>query len=275
MKRLWWALPIAALVIATALLVLNVQTGAPPQALAPAPPPAAIPAAPPVASPTTQAPTKSPTPSSPASPVTPVPNSGLDAVLKKLLRGNIAFNNPEQMRVGETGQIEAVLSINMPADELMNQLSAAGRRESASILVSDHMEATLSGGGAFDVAPAGPQTQWISKDEATTWHWLVTPKLTGPQYLTLSVDAIITINGDKDTRNITTLTRQIEVEIARPHNEEEWFGQIKTWIEAVGWGWGVLAALIAAGASFWHKIQSWIRPKRKRVEVVKADENHD
>jgi hypothetical protein len=228
-------------------------------------------------------PTPSPTPpdtptsppSSPPSRVGSAPVSPLDLQLKKLAQGNIAFNNPEKMRVGETAEIEAKLAVTIPADELMGLLNAAGKRESASLEVSDHMQATLTGGAAFDVSPAGPQSQWISKDAPTTWHWLVTPKLTGPQFLTLSVDAIITINGDKDTRNITTLTRSIEVDVAHPHNEEEWVAWIKDQGEAFGWGWGALAAVIAVVTGFWRRIRGWVRSRQDQSGSKGGDGNKD
>ena len=226
-------------------------------------------ATPTLAPPQPQAP---PTPT-PTSPPTPTPNSPLDLQLKKMVQGNIAFNNPEKMQVGETEPIEAKLALTIPADELMGLLTAAGKRESASLEVSDHMQATLTGGAAFDVSPAGPQSQWISKDAPTEWHWLVTPKLTGPQFLTLTVDAIIAINGDKDTRNITTLTRPIQVDVAHPHNEEEWVAWIKDQGEAFGWGWGALAAVIAVVTGFWHKMRGWLRSKQGKNESKGVDEN--
>ena len=263
----------------------------PPVALAPQPsaiePPTVVPLPPPSAPPSppvvTSAPTAPVVTSAPTAPVVPTrqtpavsaAQSPLDAALEKLVQGHIAFNNPERMRVGETGEVQAVLAINISADDLMRQLTAAGTHESASLLVSDHMQATLTGGAAFDVSPGGPQSQWISKDTSTTWHWLVTPKLTGPQFLTLSVDAIITINGEKDTRNITTLTRQISVDVAQPHNEEEWFARIKEWAEAFGWGWGVAAAVAAAVAGFWRRVRRWAKPKSKQAGSTDADADHD
>jgi hypothetical protein len=229
-----------------------------------------------------QTPNPPPTVATPPSPSRPAPipdgsatDSPLDLQLKKLVQGNIAFNNPEKMQVGETEQIEAKLAVAIPADKLMGLLTAAGKRESASLEVPDHMQATLTGGAAFDVSPAGPQSQWISKDAPTEWHWLVTPKLTGPQYLTLTVDAIITINGDKDTRNITTLTRPIEVDVAHPHNEEEWVAWIKNQGEAFGWGWGALAAVIAVLTGFWHKMRGWLTPKQRQSGSKDADQDRD
>jgi hypothetical protein len=228
-------------------------------------------ATPTLAPPQPQAP---PTPT-PTSPPTRTPTSPLDLQLKKMVQGNIAFNNPEKMQVGETEPIDVKLAVTIPADELMGLLTAAGKRESASLEVSDHMQATLTGGAAFDVSPTGPQSQWISKDTPTAWHWLATPKLTGPQFLTLTVDAIITINGDKDTRNITTLTRPIEVDVAHPHNEEEWVAWIKDQGEAFGWGWGALAAVIAVVTGFWHKMRGWLRPKQRQSESKDADKDQD
>ena len=201
------------------------------------------------------------------------PSSPLDEALKKLVQGNIAFNNPENMRVADTGEVQAVLSIDVPVNELINSLTAAGKKESASLQVSDHMQATLAGGGAFDVTPAGPQTQWISTTGTTTWHWLVTPKLTGEQFLTLTVDAIITFNGQSDTRNITTLTRQIEVAVASPHSAEEWFAWVKERIEAVGWGWGIVAVAFGAAVGVWHKIVRRFRPEDNDQAAPPDDAN--
>lgn len=297
MQRLWWGLPIAFILLTLSWFMLNQRIGQPPSPIeaTPAPPPKSLaqpvqpverpplPVAPPTLGPVVPPPVISPpatssTPPEPTAtphrPVKPL-SSPLDEALQKLVKGNIAFNNPQQMRIGETGEVEAIIAVTVPADELMNALTVEGKRENASLLVSDRMQAALTGGGAFDVAPTGPQTQWLSKDAPTVWHWLVTPKLTGPQFLTLSVDAIITINGEKDTRNITTLTRQIAVEVARPHNEEEWFAWVKEHIEAVGWGWGVLAAVIGTMTGFWRRLRQWFRKASKKAGTRDTDEDHD
>jgi hypothetical protein len=99
--------------------------------------------------------------------------SPLDQALQKLIAGNVAFNTPENMSVGRSRIIEAKLSVNLPPDILVAQLSEAGKRESASLSVADRMNATLSGGGAFDVSPSGPQQQLISRQKVTTWTWEV------------------------------------------------------------------------------------------------------
>jgi len=198
-------------------------------------------------------------------------DSPLDGALKAMVPGHVVFNNPETMRVGDTAEVQALLAIDISIDDLMKLLTAEGKKESDKLLVSDRMQATLVGGGAFDVSPSGAQTQWVSKSGPTTWHWLVTPKLTGEQFLTLTVDAIIMIDKEKDTRNISTLTRKIVVEVARPHNEEEWFEWFKKRAEAIGWGWGVIVAVFAAMVAAIGRIRGWFRPKP--TETRPTDEN--
>jgi hypothetical protein len=115
--------------------------------------------------------------------------------LEQLITGNVAFNTPDHVRVGEPHIIQAKLAVNIPQNALIVQLSEAGRRESARVAVADRMVATLNGGAAFDVSPSGPQPQWISHQEVTTWTWDVTAKQPGTQYLILSLDAVLTIDG--------------------------------------------------------------------------------
>jgi hypothetical protein len=197
--------------------------------------------------------------------------SPLDVALKEMVEGHIVFNNPEKMRVGDTGEVEAVLAVNVPVDDLLKQLTAAGKQEEASLLVSDHMRATLSGGGAFDVDPIGPQTQWISQQKTTIWHWLVTPKLQGTQFLILTVDAIITINGEKDTRTITTLKRKIEVEVRQTVEREFVSVQHDSKLDDSKWVLEWLAAFvivvggIGAAIDKRHEIGSWSRKYFQRI----------
>ncbi len=119
----------------------------------------------------------------------PAGGSPLDAALERLVSGNIAFNTPDRIPLGKSKIIEAKLSINLPPKVLLDQLGEAGAKESASIKVADRMIATLTGGGAFDVSPSGPQQQLISNQQVTTWTWVVTPKQPGSQFLILSFDA--------------------------------------------------------------------------------------
>jgi tetratricopeptide (TPR) repeat protein len=179
--------------------------------------------------------------------------SPLDAALRKLLAGHVAFNNPERMKLGHPQIIEAKLSTTMSAVQLIAELTEAGKKESANLQVADRMSATLSGGNAFDISPFGPQTQWISQQETTTWTWQAVPKTTGTQFLILSFDAIISIDGKEGTRNVNTLKKQIEVEVGTPETLGEWFDLIRTWSENISWLWATVLVPISLLVIGWWR----------------------
>ncbi len=185
---------------------------------------------------------------------TPAPQtSPLDAMLDKLVAGNIAFNTPEHVRLGKPQIVEAKLAVNFSGDELIAQLNEAGKKEKSPIQVADRMTATLSGGAAFDVSPSGTQQQFISHAQVTTWTWEVTAKQPGTQYLLLSVDAVLTIDGKEGTRNINTFKRTIEVEVAWPETTSEWFQWVKEWFENIAWLWATV--LVPIGLWVWSRFR--------------------
>jgi hypothetical protein len=130
--------------------------------------------------------------------------------------------------------------------------------------VSDKMSATLSGAGAFDISPSGPQVQLISHRDTTIWTWTITAKAAGTQFLILSFDAFLTIDGKEGTRTINTLTRKIDVQVGWPETPEEWLEYGKKLFEGVSWLWATILVPIAAYAvHFWRK--------RGGVEEVEDD----
>jgi TIR domain len=193
--------------------------------------------------------------------------SSLDEALNKLVSGNIAFNTPDHVRVGKSQIIEAKLSVNLPADVLIAQLRAAGAKESASMQVADRMIATLSGGSAFDVSPSGPQQQLISQQQMTSWTWLVTAKQPGTQYLILSFDAVLSVDGKEGTRNFNTFTKKIEVEVGWPETPGEWFALLKgskEGVENISWLWATIFVPLGALVLWlWNKIRKKPSPLTK------------
>jgi hypothetical protein len=183
--------------------------------------------------------------------------SPLDEALQKLIAGNVAFNTPEHMSVGKSQIIEAKLSVNMPPEALIAQLSEAGKKESASLSVADRMSATLSGGGAFEVSPSGPQQQLISREQATSWTWEVTAKQVGTQYLILSFDAMLTVDGKDGTRNINTFKRSIKVEVGWPQTPSEWLEWFKKLSENLSWLW--MTILVPVGVWIWARLRKKAR----------------
>jgi hypothetical protein len=191
------------------------------------------------------------------------PVSPLDTALSKLVAGNVALNNPDRMRVGDSHIVEVKLSTTLSPADLKSQLTEAGNQEAASLLVGDRMSATLNGGDAFDISPPGPQVQWISDSQVTTWTWNVTPKTAGSQYLIMTFDAVITVDGKDGTRNVRTLTHKIDVEIGWPHTPAEWFEFSKKWFDNVNWLWASFLAPIGLLFVGW-----WRRRVRQQTTSV-------
>ncbi len=165
------------------------------------------------------------------------------------------------MKLGKSQIIEAKLSVTKTPSALIAELTAGGVTQSATLQVSDKMAATLNGGDAFDVSPAGPQAQLISQVETTTWTWTVTPKLSGTQFLILSFDALITVNGQEGARTVNTLRKQIDVEVGWPETPGEWFDYAKSLVEDASWLWGTI--LVPIAALIIHRLRRSKRRKRR------------
>jgi hypothetical protein len=174
----------------------------------------------------------------------------IDRALARLAIGKVAFNVVEHARVGRPLVVEAKLSANLTPDELALQVVEAGKVEVVTLRISDRMVATLSGGSAFDVSPNTPAEQWVSKNETTSWNWLVTPKTVGEQLLILSFDAVISIDGKDDKRSIMTLKRAIDVDVGWPETLGEWLELARKTVENISALWA--AILLPIGAGVWH-----------------------
>jgi hypothetical protein len=197
----------------------------------------------------------------------PVPEikSSVDEALARLQAARVAFNTPEKARVGKQFVVEAKLSTHLSGEKMKVLLEEPGKREIEALKVSDRMAATLSGGAAFDISPSGPKEQWVSSNETTDWDWQVTPKSVGAQFLILSFDARVTVNGHEDIRNINTFKRRIDVDVSWPETVGEWLEFIKTNGENVSWIWVTL--LLPIGGCIW----AWIRRKRRPDDPMDAD----
>jgi hypothetical protein len=184
--------------------------------------------------------------------VVPVPNTDLakiDRALEALDAAKAAFNTPDHARAGTPISVEVVLSTHLSPEKLKSLVVQSGGQVTlADLKISDRMVATLSGGSAFDISPTTPTEQWISEKEPTRWAWIVTPKAVGEQFLILSFDAVISIDGKDDKRSITTLRRRIDVEVGWPETWGEWLELARKTAEDISYLWAAILLPIGAGA---------------------------
>ena len=169
----------------------------------------------------------------------------VDEVLSQLVLGNVAFNSPEKINIEDTVSIKVVLSPNEAEAVLLDRVDEPGTKVSESLQVSNLMEARLSGEG-FKIVAVTKERQAISSG-VTEWIWDVTPLAEGKRQLTLTIDALITINGEVVPKTLRTFRKPIEVEVT---NTQKVSGMLN---EHGKWLWSTLLV----------PIFGWVFKKRK------------
>jgi hypothetical protein len=69
-------------------------------------------------------------------------------------------------------------------------------------------------GEAFTIATAsGSGIVAVARSEPTIWEWQVTPERPGTQLLTLTLEAVLNIDGKETPKRFRVLRERIEVEV--------------------------------------------------------------
>lgn len=152
----------------------------------------------------------------------------VDEVLSQLVLGNVAFNSPEKINIEDTVSIKVVLSPNEAEAVLLDRIDEPGSKVSESLQVSNLMEARLSGEG-FKIVAVTKERQAVSSG-VTEWIWDVTPLSEGKRQLTLTIDALITINGEVVPKTLRTFRKPIEVEITKTQKVSGMLNEHGKWL---------------------------------------------
>ncbi len=141
----------------------------------------------------------------------------VDAALGELVRGHVAFNTPERMQYRERRTVTLFASPQMDAatlsEELRERIGSGEAVQVEALQVAPLMEAHLEGAPAFEVTALTPGRQPVSRSTPTEWRWDVRASETGTQTLHLTMNAVVTIDGERFPRSLGVLDRDIEVEI--------------------------------------------------------------
>jgi len=174
------------------------------------------------------------------------PLSRIDEVLASFPVGNMAFNVPESIEIGQTFTVRLILSPKKSITEIQSELDRSLQTkqsiESAQVRLSSQMEARMTGEN-FDIVAVTPETLAISGSEDTQWTWDVTAKQGGPQQLHLTVSAILYINGETTPRVVSEFDRKVTVNVGFGHRVASFMGGNWQWlwatlvVPAVGWWW--------------------------------------
>jgi hypothetical protein len=169
----------------------------------------------------------------------------IDDVLKKLVPGNIAFNVPGAMDLGEVEIIELLVSPTLPHQTLQRMIDEKGMTEGyGEIRLSERMQARLVGHGVMAITP---EEQLISWEEPTRWEWQVQAVDPGVQVLHLSMNAIVRFNGESVPRSVRTFKKEIRVRVTP--------GQRVLAFVQGNWQWLWATIVVPAGAWLWRRRQ--------------------
>lgn len=171
--------------------------------------------------------------------------SQVDAALRNLASGTVAFTAPAKMAVSRAGEVRVLLSARKQVEELLAQLHTGGQSGGGSIMIADRMQATLTG-DEFSISPDGPQVQAISKEADNTWQWVVSPKSAGDDVLVLRLDAVLKVDGTDTPRFLTTFEKHIAVDVGWPTDFHGWTTLARQTFDDVKWIATTLAAVLAA-----------------------------
>lgn len=197
------------------------------------------------AAPAAEAPPTDVVPAPLPKPTVPVATSTalVDEIVGQLQLGNIAFNTPIALNIEDTVTIHLAISQSAAVPELKKLISENGAVEGAQVLISNDMEAHLSGAG-FKITPVTQERQAVSSN-LTEWKWDITPTAEGHQQLHLSLDAIITVHDASLHRTIRTFDKPIEVQVTP---KQRVLGFVRN-----NWQWLWTALLLPIGGWLWKK----------------------
>jgi hypothetical protein len=188
----------------------------------------------------------------------PINSSSLafvESIVDGLDFGNIAFNTPSGIPLGEATTIELLLSCEASVDQLKKALRAVGEREGYRIRIANDMQAHLWGRG-FECKAIVPQEQVISPSHTTQWRWDVEAIEGGAQTLHLTISTILYLNDHAAHFVIKTFERNIQVKV-------KWRQQLASFTRA-NWQWMctvMLIPIIAWGTKKWSQMRMRSRGK--------------
>ena len=181
------------------------------------------------------------------------PLAANDAALAALEVGELAFNTPDQMHVGETRVLQLVLALGLPASKVAALVVEAGTVQGAAVRVAPTMEARLTGDEAFAVTPITTEEQAMSHDGPTEWRWNVLSDRPGRHRLHLTVTGLLKVEASEKRRTLKTFDREIEVRVAPAQEGRKWVSLATA-----------LGALAVAGGG----LALWRWRRRKRAHSV-------
>jgi hypothetical protein len=172
--------------------------------------------------------------------------------------GNIVYNPPDTMTVGESKVIYLLLGPSKSFDELASELSKKVqddiRRDT--IQFANEMEAHLSG-SAFSITPVTNEHQAVDGKNGAQWAWEIKANTPGKQQLHLAINVFPKVGDSLRPYTIKTYDQPIAIEVSKVSPLDQVMAFITHNLQ---WLWGAIIVPVAAA------LFAWIRNRRKRKQ---------
>lgn len=152
-----------------------------------------------------------------------------DRVMAQLYTAPMVFSMPDKVNIKDTFKVQLLIDPSKGLTELLNSLTVEGTKAGSNIKIAKVVIVNLSAAD-FDIERITPAEQAVAETEPTEWLWSLRAKSAGKHSVTLSVTAVIKINGKETTYHIKTVDRAVEIEVTPHQIIASWFDKYWQWL---------------------------------------------
>jgi hypothetical protein len=134
------------------------------------------------------------------------------AQVAELVPGQIVFNPPTKMRVGDPEQVTVRISRTLTESRIKENLQGRGVPQVEQIEVGTFMRVRLFGSG-FEVMTKSDENQAVPEDHFAEWLFDVLPLEAGPEKLELQVAVRFKLPKSEEVTELPVLSREISVQV--------------------------------------------------------------
>jgi hypothetical protein len=180
---------------------------------------------------------------------------------KQLVNGVVGFDYPQRMKVGDRTDVNLRVSVQKAVQDLRDSLTREGRDPIVEpVKLSSRMKAELRG-FSFEIKPLSSAVQIIDADEDTMWRWDVRATDAGKHRLTVTLTALIEMEGGEGARDVSTFYREVEVEALT----KTWWESTRNIAKEYGPSRDILWPAIGTGiAAVWAVLFTRRKARQKR-----------
>ncbi|MCK5720912.1 MAG: prepilin-type N-terminal cleavage/methylation domain-containing protein [Gammaproteobacteria bacterium] len=187
----------------------------------------------------------------------------VDGKEQELAIGSLAIGSPSSMQLNEIERLYLLLDLEKEIGDLFLSLPEGHEKKGAKVKMSNRMQASLYSHN-FDIKNETPTIQAVSTHKTTQWKWTLKPKEAGDHEVTVTLSALIPVQGESTPLVLKSYKKKITVTVT---NKTKIWKFLK---DNMGWLWAPLSA-IAAGLFYLIKIVKTFLERRRNIHSTSGD----